>query len=73
MYLLASTLKGNLGIDCVLHHEDIQIGLSNPNLVKGLAATWIAPIWRILNLSLCNCSRSLGSRSSIVSVSDPIE
>ena len=51
----------------------MHIGLSNPNLVKGLAATWIAPICRILNFSLLICSKSFGSRSSIVSVSDPIE
>ena len=55
---------------CLASRRHIHIGLYNPNLVKGLAANWIAPICRILNFSLCNCSKSLGSRSSIVSVSD---
>ena len=37
---------------CLASRRHIHIGLSIPNLVKGLATTWIAPICRILNFSL---------------------
>ena len=44
MCLFASVLKGNLEIGCLAYRRQIQIGLSKLNLVKGLAATWIASI-----------------------------